>query len=80
MLLIFYLNLFIVFGCSNSAKTNLPQVRKSIQTAFENILIRNPLLSGLRETYETFYWLPRRKMPYDSPFVLFKNSSKDFVT
>jgi len=40
---------------------------------------RNPLARAVSNAYSFFYWLPRRNIPYDAPFMLFKNSSVDFI-
>ena len=45
-----------------------------------NILGNNPLAQIIDRSYSFFYWLPRRNLPYDSPFVYFKNSSVDFIS
>ncbi len=35
-------------------------------------LLRNPIARIFSNTYEFFYWYPRKNLPYDSPWMLFK--------
>ena len=43
------------------------------------LLTRNPIARIFINSYNFFYWLPRRNMPYDSPWELFKNSTSQFI-
>ena len=43
------------------------------------ILTKNPVARIFINSYNFFYWLPRRNMPYDSPWELFKNSTSQFI-
>jgi hypothetical protein len=47
--------------------------------ALTNPLLNNPLTRIATNAYSFFYWLPRRNMPYDHPWALFKNNSIEFV-
>lgn len=42
-------------------------------------LTRNPIANIVKNTYSFFYWLPRRNIPYDSPWRLFGNSTSEFI-
>lgn len=44
-----------------------------------NPLVNNPLTRLVYNTYSFFYWLPRRNLPYDHPWALFRNNSIQFV-
>ena len=35
-------------------------------------LLRNPIARIVSNTYEFFYWYPRKNLPYDSPWMLFR--------
>jgi hypothetical protein len=47
--------------------------------ALSVLLTRNPIARIFINSYNFFYWLPRRNMPYDSPWELFKNSTSQFI-
>ena len=36
-------------------------------------LLRNPIARIVSNTYEFFYWYPRKNLPYDSPWMLFRS-------
>ena len=38
-----------------------------------------PITNVVQNTYSFFYWLPRRNTPYDVPWVLFRNTSSEFL-
>lgn len=42
-------------------------------------LLNNPLVRIVSNTYSFFYWLPRRNLPYDAPWTLFRNNSAQFI-
>jgi len=60
---------------SSTAKNALS---KGLELA-KGMVTQNPIARIVSNTYNFFYWLPRRNMPYDSPWVLFKNSSVEFI-
>jgi hypothetical protein len=53
---------------------------KAISPYFYNAINQNPFFKIISRSYSFFYWLPRRNLPYDRPFMYFKNSSIDFVS
>lgn len=55
---------------------------KGVKTMFQplvTILTQNPISRIVTNTYSFFWALPRRNLQYDSPFILFKNSSADWI-
>eukprot|EP01036_Dinobryon_divergens_P026500 gene26500-35163_t len=42
-------------------------------------LLRNPIARIVSNTYEFFYWYPRKNLPYDSPWMLFRNSTVEWI-
>ena len=52
-----------------------PAPLQTLQRALTN----NPLARVFVNTYTFFYWLPKRNMPYDNPWQLFKNSSVEWI-
>lgn len=43
-------------------------------------LSANPLSRIIINTYNFWYWLPKRNMPYDMPWQLFKNSTVEWLS
>ena len=43
-------------------------------------MMRNPVARIFINTYNLFYGLPKRNMPYDIPWQLFKNSSTEWIS
>ena len=68
---------FSFFEYCSSFKIPSP---KSISPYFFNAINQNPFFKIISRSYSFFYWLPRRNLPYDRPFMYFKNSSIDFVS
>jgi len=52
--------------------------------AEDNIALRaiiyNPIGNIIRNTYSFFYFLPRKNLPYDSPWTLFRNNTAEFLS
>ena len=44
-----------------------------------NPLLNNPLSRLVSNAYSFFYWLPRKNLPYDHPWALFRNNSAEWV-
>ena len=83
-----------VFGFSNqllalqtNPKNNLPTNVKSNKSykippsIMQNlrVLKENPLSRIITNTYDFFYWLPRRNLLWDVPTVFWRNSTIDYI-
>jgi len=53
-------------------------VRKMAKGAMR-VLSANPISRIFSNTYTFWYWLPKRNMPYDMPWQLFKNSTVEWI-
>ena len=63
-------------GQSNTLDDGIPiGVRNAVE-----VISNNPLTRIFTNTYSFFWNLPRQNMPYDAPWVLFKNSSAQFIS
>lgn len=78
-LLVTVLTLLLCIRINYSVKLQ-PQSPMKFVRAVSASFGRNPLARAFYNAYSFFYWLPRRNLPYDAPFVLFKNSSVDFIS
>ncbi|KAJ1408727.1 hypothetical protein B484DRAFT_403444, partial [Ochromonadaceae sp. CCMP2298] len=56
-----------------------PSVLTKAQDTIGRVISGNPLFRGFATTYEFFYWFPRKNLPYDQPWRLFKNSSAEWL-
>jgi hypothetical protein len=45
----------------------------------KDVIVNNPLSNVVKNTYSFFYWLPRRNIPNDLPWVLFRNNSAQLI-
>ena len=55
--------------------SGLKKVGKDVQ----QILTRNPIANVVQNTYSFFYWLPRRNIPFDSPWEILTNNTAEFI-
>ena len=55
--------------------SGLKKVGKDVQ----QILTRNPISNVIQNTYSFFYWLPRRNIPFDSPWEVLTNNTAEFI-
>mmetsp|Transcript_28584 Transcript_28584/g.40729 ORF Transcript_28584/g.40729 Transcript_28584/m.40729 type:complete len:386 (+) Transcript_28584:20-1177(+) len=53
-------------------------VKKAVST-LSTALTRNPIARIVSNTYDFFYWFPRRNLPYDRPWALFRNTSAEWI-
>lgn len=57
-------------------------ILKNIQSftkAIASAITSNPVVRVISNTYSFFYWFPRNNLPYDMPWMLFKNSSVEWL-
>eukprot|EP01041_Mallomonas_annulata_P007823 gene7823-15999_t len=45
----------------------------------DKLLMSNPVGRIIKNGYSALYWFPRRNLPYDSPWLLFKNTTQEFL-
>ena len=58
------------------------QALKAFNKAFGTFgksLIRIPLVRAVYNTYDFWYWLPRRNLPYDRPWKLLRNNTAELL-
>ena len=59
----------------DSPFSGLKKVGKDVQ----QLLTRNPIANVVQNTYSFFYWLPRRNIPFDSPWEILTNNTAEFI-
>lgn len=47
--------------------------------AVKGTLFNNPLSRIIKNTYTFFYWFPRKNIPYDHPFIYFRNNTAEWL-
>ena len=62
-----------------SAYVRICALNLNPKPSFEQILRSNPISRIVVNTYDFFYWLPRRNILYDYPPLFWKNSTADYV-
>ena len=73
--------LLIILICLNDVECYqlAPKSHKNILSSIANVLSSNPFSRIISNTYDFFYWFPKKNLPYDIPFVFFKNSSSEWI-
>lgn len=59
----------------DSSKPNIVEPAKQIRKAISTSITSNPLFKSIETVYSSFYWRTRRNLPYDTPWILFQNST-----
>ena len=52
---------------------------KQSSKIFGKVMSSNPVSRIFINTYNFWYWLPKRNMPYDMPWQLLKNSTVEWI-
>lgn len=68
----------ITTSTNNPSRQYFSKVQE-IKKPIVDIITKNPITIVLRSAYSFFYWLPRRNLQYDSPWVLFRNTSAEWI-
>lgn len=49
------------------------------QDSLKKLLNANPFFNLVSKAYSFFYWFPRNNLPYDKPWILFRNSTVEWL-
>lgn len=68
------------FSLSSTPQSDSPvkEFQKRVKQLGQS-LTSNPVARTIINGYDFFYWFPRRNIPYDLPFRLFKNNTAQFL-
>ena len=64
---------------NNALQTRPPRFDRGNDALSTLTRVFKPLTNVVQNTYSFFYWLPRRNTPFDVPWVLFRNTSSEFL-
>lgn len=73
------LAVFLIVLRFHTASPLSPDSSKNFLGPLVRVISQNPISQTVANTYSFFYWLPRRNIPYDSPWTLFKNDTAQFI-